>query len=177
MPVLMLAARAEENSVTSALQAGANDYMAVPFRRSELLARVRMHLRSSLTRGTDRNMGGSSASGRASRAGSMNGSEGGARPGHLAGMVPVLAGRVNGMRAVCARLKEDALVALLGSVRDTVDTLYEKYAVVKVGMQMRRLLVMIRYSATASSYLDAKHSMLRHCSHCCCSKWCVVWNE
>ncbi len=61
----MLASRADEDAVSEALGAGANDFMAKPFRRSELLARVRMHLRSTLRRRTSgRGLAESAAAGR-----------------------------------------------------------------------------------------------------------------
>jgi DNA-binding response OmpR family regulator len=45
LPVLMLTARDQELDVVSGLDAGADDYLVKPFRLSELLARVRAHLR------------------------------------------------------------------------------------------------------------------------------------
>ncbi|MDX6719499.1 MAG: hypothetical protein QOJ63_1753 [Solirubrobacteraceae bacterium] len=45
MAIVMLTARAEEIDVVLGLDAGADDYLAKPFRLSELLARVRAHLR------------------------------------------------------------------------------------------------------------------------------------
>lgn len=46
MPVLMLTGRDGEQDVVRGLDAGANDYVAKPFRPAELLARVRAQLRS-----------------------------------------------------------------------------------------------------------------------------------
>ncbi|MGI8622566.1 MAG: response regulator transcription factor, partial [Solirubrobacteraceae bacterium] len=43
--VVMLTARAQEMDVVLGLDAGADDYLTKPFRLSELLARVRAHLR------------------------------------------------------------------------------------------------------------------------------------
>jgi len=43
--IVMLTARAEEMDVVLGLDAGADDYLTKPFRLSELLARVRAHLR------------------------------------------------------------------------------------------------------------------------------------
>ncbi len=45
MPVLMLTGAASEDDVVSALNAGANDYLAKPFRVNELLARLQAQLR------------------------------------------------------------------------------------------------------------------------------------
>jgi DNA-binding response OmpR family regulator len=45
MAIVMLTARAEEMDVVLGLDAGADDYLTKPFRLSELLARVRAHLR------------------------------------------------------------------------------------------------------------------------------------
>lgn len=46
LPVIMLTARDELESTVSGLEAGADDYMTKPFRFDELLARVRVRLRS-----------------------------------------------------------------------------------------------------------------------------------
>jgi DNA-binding response OmpR family regulator len=45
VPIVMLTARAEEIDIVVGLDAGADDYVTKPFRLSELLARVRAHLR------------------------------------------------------------------------------------------------------------------------------------
>ncbi|HEY8639998.1 MAG TPA: response regulator transcription factor [Solirubrobacterales bacterium] len=45
LAILILSARDEELDVVAGLDAGADDYLAKPFRLSELLARVRAHLR------------------------------------------------------------------------------------------------------------------------------------
>lgn len=45
-PIIMLTASSEEEDVVRGLDAGANDYLAKPFRLNELLARLRAHLRS-----------------------------------------------------------------------------------------------------------------------------------
>jgi DNA-binding response OmpR family regulator len=45
MPVIMLTGHGEEIDIVSGLEAGANDYIAKPFRFPELLARVRAQLR------------------------------------------------------------------------------------------------------------------------------------
>src|SRR2546430_7382732 len=45
LAILILSARDEELDVVAGLDAGADDYLVKPFRLSELLARVRAHLR------------------------------------------------------------------------------------------------------------------------------------
>ena len=45
MPILVLSARSGEDDKVEALDAGADDYLVKPFGASELLARVRAHLR------------------------------------------------------------------------------------------------------------------------------------
>jgi two-component system KDP operon response regulator KdpE len=45
MPILILSARSEEVQKVEALDAGADDYLTKPFGSSELLARIRAHLR------------------------------------------------------------------------------------------------------------------------------------
>lgn len=44
-PVIILSVRASEQDIVAALDAGANDYLTKPFRREELLARLRSALR------------------------------------------------------------------------------------------------------------------------------------
>jgi DNA-binding response OmpR family regulator len=45
MPVIMLTGASDEDAVVSGLNAGANDYLAKPFRANELLARLQAQLR------------------------------------------------------------------------------------------------------------------------------------
>lgn len=45
LPILVLSARSEEVQKVSALDAGADDYLTKPFGNSELMARIRVHLR------------------------------------------------------------------------------------------------------------------------------------
>lgn len=49
VPIIMLTARSEADSVVDGLDAGADDYMAKPFDINEVLARVKAHLRRSRT--------------------------------------------------------------------------------------------------------------------------------
>ena len=45
MPIIMLTGSDGEADIVSGLDAGANDYIAKPFRLAELLARIRVQLR------------------------------------------------------------------------------------------------------------------------------------
>jgi DNA-binding response OmpR family regulator len=51
MPIIMLTGSADEGDVVSGLNAGANDYIAKPFRVNELLARLQAQLRAFDTSG------------------------------------------------------------------------------------------------------------------------------
>jgi DNA-binding response OmpR family regulator len=46
LPIIMVSARAQDTAIAEALQAGANDYVIKPFRRGEMMARIRAHLRA-----------------------------------------------------------------------------------------------------------------------------------
>jgi len=50
LPVIILTAQVDEDSVVNGLQLGANDYMKKPFGQRELLARIKAVLREPLTR-------------------------------------------------------------------------------------------------------------------------------
>ena len=50
VPIIMLTAQADENSVVEGLQAGANDYVRKPFGNRELLARIKTALREPIER-------------------------------------------------------------------------------------------------------------------------------
>ena len=52
IPVIMLTARSSTRDTVDGLDAGANDYMAKPFKFDELLARVRSRLRENVSTGT-----------------------------------------------------------------------------------------------------------------------------
>jgi DNA-binding response OmpR family regulator len=65
-PVIMLTAVTDKESVVTLLTAGANDYLTKPFDNAELLARVRVQLRSSASK--------ASGAGGASGAGEVGGS-------------------------------------------------------------------------------------------------------
>lgn len=53
MPVIILTARSSVTDTVAGLEGGADDYMAKPFRFEELLARVRLRLRSEPTAGPE----------------------------------------------------------------------------------------------------------------------------
>ncbi len=53
LPIIMLTARAEEMDVIVGLNAGADDYVAKPFRLAELVARIRARLRITETAGVN----------------------------------------------------------------------------------------------------------------------------
>jgi DNA-binding response OmpR family regulator len=55
LPVIVLTARDSVTDTVSALEGGADDYMAKPFRFAELLARVRVRLRHASEQGGTRN--------------------------------------------------------------------------------------------------------------------------
>jgi DNA-binding response OmpR family regulator len=50
LPILMLTARADEDSVVSGFEAGANDYVRKPFSNRELVARIQSHLKEQTAR-------------------------------------------------------------------------------------------------------------------------------
>jgi two-component system, OmpR family, response regulator RegX3 len=57
LPVMMVTARDEESAVVQALDSGANDFLAKPVRREELLARMRALVRRSEIAGNEENTG------------------------------------------------------------------------------------------------------------------------
>jgi len=46
LPIIMVSARTHDTAIAEGLQAGANDYVVKPFRRGEMMARIRAHLRA-----------------------------------------------------------------------------------------------------------------------------------
>lgn len=53
VPIVMLTAKSDTSDVVEGLEAGADDYVAKPFKTQELLARVRTRLRRSVAAGED----------------------------------------------------------------------------------------------------------------------------
>jgi DNA-binding response OmpR family regulator len=53
LPILILSARDQELDIVAGLDAGADDYLVKPFRLSELLARVRAHMRRAAAHADD----------------------------------------------------------------------------------------------------------------------------
>lgn len=53
VPILVLSARSDEAQKVDALDAGADDYLTKPFGNSELMARIRVHLRKRNVEATD----------------------------------------------------------------------------------------------------------------------------
>ncbi|WP_030014777.1 MULTISPECIES: MtrAB system response regulator MtrA [Micrococcales] len=54
VPVIMLTAKSDTEDVVRGLEAGADDYIAKPFKPAELLARIRTRLRTGETRSAER---------------------------------------------------------------------------------------------------------------------------
>jgi DNA-binding response OmpR family regulator len=50
LPILMLTARSDEDSVVAGFESGANDYIRKPFSNRELLARIQSHLKEPFAR-------------------------------------------------------------------------------------------------------------------------------
>jgi DNA-binding response OmpR family regulator len=50
LPILMLTARADEDSVVTGFESGANDYIRKPFSNRELIARIQSHLKEPFAR-------------------------------------------------------------------------------------------------------------------------------
>ncbi|KAI8474106.1 MAG: hypothetical protein J3K34DRAFT_495844 [Monoraphidium minutum] len=46
LPIIMVSAKAEEEDIVEGLKCGADDYVSKPFKRSELAARIRAHIRA-----------------------------------------------------------------------------------------------------------------------------------
>ncbi|KIY92343.1 Atrial natriuretic peptide receptor B [Monoraphidium neglectum] len=46
LPIIMVSAKAEEEDIVEGLKCGADDYVSKPFKRAELAARIRAHIRA-----------------------------------------------------------------------------------------------------------------------------------
>lgn len=57
LPILMLTARTDEDSVVKGFEYGANDYVKKPFSTRELLARIQSHLKEPFARGEQMRLG------------------------------------------------------------------------------------------------------------------------
>jgi DNA-binding response OmpR family regulator len=154
LPVIVLTAHHTARAIVEALDAGANDYVIKPLRRAELLARIRMHLRST-------SKAAAAAAATVAPAlpttadGVAAGVVGGSSPaallspeqqamqrslGHAETLeaVPVLVLQLEGLDAAAAAAagSADAMCQLLGYVADCCDAMVEKYALVKVRSRM-----------------------------------------
>jgi DNA-binding response OmpR family regulator len=139
LPVIMLAARHNEKAIVKALDAGANDYVLKPFKRSEMLARIRMHLRSSQKAAA---AAAAAAAVPTSPAALLAVAEEDAADElqlqqvvpaaeHLIS-VPLLVAELTGLEGATADLTPESHSHLLGYIADCFDALAEKYAVLKV---------------------------------------------
>lgn len=141
LPVIMMTARHNEKAIVQALDAGANDYAVKPFRRSELLARIRMHLRSS------QNARAAAASPTPAPPGERHSGElslaGDFSDQHMElqqcslrleqlSSVPLLVVQLGGVDDALAGATAEQACQLMGFIADCFDALVEKYAVLKV---------------------------------------------
>lgn len=137
LPVIMLTARHNEKAIVQALDAGANDYAVKPFRRSELLARIRMHLRSSQKAAaavspTER------PSAELSFAGEFDNEDLSTELQRHVGLqqltsVPLMVVQLGGVAEALAGASAEQACQLMGFIADCFDAIVEKYAVIKVG--------------------------------------------
>lgn len=137
LPVVMLTARHNERAIVQALDSGANDYATKPFRRSELLARIRMHLRSSQRAAAVAAEGPpvspvAAALAQAEQDTALELKQAAPAAEHLKA-VPLLVAQLSGLEEVTAGLTPEQLSVLLGTIADTFDAVVEKYAMLKVG--------------------------------------------
>lgn len=58
IPIIILTAQVDEDSVVTGLEAGANDYVKKPFSNKELFARIKSSLRAPIQQGTQLHYGG-----------------------------------------------------------------------------------------------------------------------
>lgn len=135
LPVIMLTARHNEKAIVAALDSGADDYAVKPFRRSELLARIRMHLRNSQK---------AAAAAVAAPVSPVAAALAAAEEdlsvelqqlmpaAEQLKQVPVLVARLDGLDGATAGLAPEQLSQLLGTIADSFDAVVEKYAVLKV---------------------------------------------
>lgn len=139
LPVIMLTARHNEKAIVQALDAGANDYAVKPFRRSELLARIRMHLRSSQKAAAAASPAPEERhSAELSFAGDFEGERISAdlqqrslRLDELS-TVPLLVVQLQGVDEALASATAEQACQLMGFIADCFDALVEKYAFLKV---------------------------------------------
>jgi CheY-like chemotaxis protein len=136
LPVVMLTARHNEKAIVAALDSGANDYAVKPFRRSELLARIRMHLRSSqkaaATAAAVTPMSPVAAALAAADEGLSQQLQELLPAAQQLKQVPLLVAQLEGLEVATAGLAPEQLSQLLGTIADTFDAVVEKYAVLKV---------------------------------------------
>jgi DNA-binding response OmpR family regulator len=136
LPVVMLTARHNEKAIVAALDSGANDYSVKPFRRSELLARIRMHLRSSqkaaATAAAVMPMSPVAAALAAADEGLSMELRHLLPAAEQLQQVPLLVAQLDGLEVATAGLAPKQLSQLLGAIADTFDAVVEKYAVLKV---------------------------------------------
>lgn len=139
LPVIMLTARHNEKAIVQALDAGANDYAVKPFRRAELLARIRMHLRSS------QKAAAAAATGQQAAAELGFAGQDGDEERLSAELqrsvslqqlssVPLLKIQLGGVSEALAGASAEQACQLMGYIADCFDALAEKYAVLKVGV-------------------------------------------
>lgn len=140
LPVIMLTARHNEKAIVQALDAGANDYAVKPFRRAELLARIRMHLRSSQKAAAAAATAGQQAAAEFGFAGQDGDEERLSaelqRSVSLQQLssVPLLVIQLGGVSEALAGASAEQACQLMGYIADCFDALAEKYAVLKVGV-------------------------------------------
>ncbi|KAF6266651.1 hypothetical protein COO60DRAFT_1654489 [Scenedesmus sp. NREL 46B-D3] len=136
LPVVMLTARHNEKAIVEALNNGANDYAVKPFRRSELLARIRMHLRSSqkaaATAAAVAPMSPVAAALAAADEGASMELQQLLPAAEQLQQVPLLVAQLDGLEVAAAGLAPEQLSQLLGAIADTFDAVVEKYAVLKL---------------------------------------------
>eukprot|EP00878_Enallax_costatus_P002030 GHUV01002194.1.p1 GENE.GHUV01002194.1~~GHUV01002194.1.p1 ORF type:complete len:827 (+),score=300.07 GHUV01002194.1:202-2682(+) len=136
LPVIMLTARHNERAIVEALDSGANDYAVKPFRRSELLARIRMHLRSSQRAAAVAAEAANLDPVAAALAQAEQDLSAELRDllpaAELLKTVPLVAAQLSGLDDAAVGLSPEQLSALLGAISDTFDATVEKYALLKV---------------------------------------------